>query len=94
MTGVRALVSVSERVAARRVPRQAWARSRRGQGAGGRSEDRWSRGVFFRELTILYDTFSKNERNPLPELPLQYTDFAVWQRQFLSGKNLEKQLSY
>ncbi len=56
--------------------------------------DRWSRGVFFRELTALYEAFSKGEPSPLPELPLQYTDFAVWQRQFLSGKNLEKQVSY
>src|SRR5690349_5635030 len=55
--------------------------------------DRWSRGVFFRELTMLYQAFSTGEASPLPELPLQYTDFAVWQRQFLSGKTLEKQLS-
>jgi amino acid adenylation domain-containing protein len=56
--------------------------------------DRWSRGIFFRELTALYSAFTRGESNPLRELPLQFTDYAVWQRQFLQGKNLEKQLSY
>ena len=52
--------------------------------------DRWSRGIFFRELTLLYSAYSKGEPNPLRELALQFTDYAVWQRQFLQGKNLEK----
>src|SRR6266496_1513149 len=56
--------------------------------------DRWSRGIFFRELGSLYNAFSQGKANPLPELPLQYTDFAVWQREWLSGENLEKQVSY
>ena len=56
--------------------------------------DRWSRGIFFRELGALYEAFSQGKPSPLPELPLQYTDFAVWQREWLSGNNLEKQLSY
>ncbi|PYV65120.1 MAG: non-ribosomal peptide synthetase, partial [Acidobacteria bacterium] len=56
--------------------------------------DRWSRGLFFRELAALYEAFSQGHRSLLPELPLQYTDFSVWQRQWLNGENLEKQLSY
>lgn len=56
--------------------------------------DGWSMGVFLRELTILYRAFSSSEAAPLPELPVQYTDFVRWQRQLLQGKALEKQLAY
>src|SRR6266571_3820567 len=56
--------------------------------------DRWSRGIFYRELSTFYDAFSQGKPNPFPDLPLQYTDFSVWQREWLSGKNLERQLSY
>ncbi|HYG61736.1 MAG TPA: amino acid adenylation domain-containing protein, partial [Thermoanaerobaculia bacterium] len=50
--------------------------------------DGWSMGIFLRELTALY------VGRRLPELPVQYGDFAVWQRAWLSGKVLESQISY
>jgi surfactin family lipopeptide synthetase A len=57
--------------------------------------DGWSYGVFEKELTVLYDAFLQGEEaSPLPELPLQYVDFAVWQRQWLQGKILQEQLDY
>jgi len=56
--------------------------------------DGWSAGVFFRELTTLYNAFSQGQLSPLPELPIQYADFAVWQRQWLQGEVLETQLTY
>nr|MBA3767234.1 non-ribosomal peptide synthetase [Acidobacteriota bacterium] len=56
--------------------------------------DGWSTGVFVRELTALYEAFSAGEPSPLGELPIQYGDYAVWQRQWLMGQTLEKQLSY
>jgi amino acid adenylation domain-containing protein/FkbM family methyltransferase len=56
--------------------------------------DGWSMGLFFGELSILYEAFSKGEPSPLRELPIQYTDYAVWQRNWLSGEVLENQLSY
>lgn len=56
--------------------------------------DGWSMGVFMRELVALYAAFSAGEPDPLPELPIQYADFAGWQRQWLQGKTLEVQLAY
>ena len=56
--------------------------------------DGWSMGVFIRELTALYKAFSAGQPSPLPEPPIQYADFAVWQRQWLQGEVLEKQLGY
>jgi amino acid adenylation domain-containing protein len=56
--------------------------------------DGWSLGVLFRELSVLYENFSSGKPSPLPELPIQYADFAVWQRQWLQGEVLEGQLSY
>ena len=56
--------------------------------------DGWSRGVFVDELMTLYNAFRLGESSPLPELPIQYADFAMWQRDWLSGKTLEKQLNY
>src|SRR5262249_2043288 len=56
--------------------------------------DGWSIGVLIRELTALYEAHSSNRPSPLPELPIQYADFAVWQRQWLQGEALESQLSY
>jgi amino acid adenylation domain-containing protein len=55
--------------------------------------DAWSTGVFVHELSQLYTAFVSNRSNPLPELPIQYADFAVWQRQLLQGF-LESQLTY
>ena len=57
--------------------------------------DGWSLiSVFMRELFALYQGFSTEKAVVLPELPIQYADFAVWQRQQLQGEKLESQLSY
>ena len=56
--------------------------------------DGWSIGVLFRELQTLYQAYSTGQRSPLAELPIQYVDFAHWQRQWFQGEGLEKQLSY
>ena len=56
--------------------------------------DGWSMGVLYRELSLLYEAFSKGLPSPLSDLPIQYADFAVWQRQWLQGEVLETQLSY
>ncbi len=56
--------------------------------------DGWSFGILIRELSALYEAFLKNLANPLPALSIQYADFAVWQRQYLSGEVLDKQLNY
>jgi NRPS condensation-like uncharacterized protein len=47
--------------------------------------DGWSWGVFVRELSQLYEAFSLGTPSPLSELPIQYGDFAVWEREYLSG---------
>jgi amino acid adenylation domain-containing protein len=56
--------------------------------------DGWSAGVLIRELGALYEAFAGGMPSPLPELPLQYADFARWQRQRLQGDLLETQLAY
>jgi len=56
--------------------------------------DGWSMNVFSRELNTLYAAFSSNQPSPLPELPIQYADFAVWQREWLQGEVLEAHLEY
>nr|WP_282440273.1 non-ribosomal peptide synthetase [Brasilonema sp. UFV-L1] len=56
--------------------------------------DEWSMGVFIQELSTLYPAFCVQESSPLPELPIQYADFAVWQRQRLSESVQETQLNY
>jgi amino acid adenylation domain-containing protein len=56
--------------------------------------DGWSAGVFVRELATLYDAFSQGQPSPLPELPIQYADFALSQRQWLQGDVLKTQLEY
>src|SRR5581483_7013131 len=56
--------------------------------------DGWSRGVFLKELGILYQAFLAGQPSPLPELPIQYADFAVWQQQWMEDKALAKQLAY
>jgi aspartate racemase len=56
--------------------------------------DGWSARVFVEELAALYDAFVAGKPSPLPELPIQYADFAHWQRQWLQGEVLERQLSY
>ena len=56
--------------------------------------DGWSVGVFFQELAVLYEALSSGNPSPLPELPIQYADYALWQRQRLQGAVLERHLSY
>jgi non-ribosomal peptide synthetase component F len=56
--------------------------------------DGWSVGVLNRELSVLYEAFANGRPSPLPELPIQYADFAVWQRKWLQGEVLKKQLEY
>jgi amino acid adenylation domain-containing protein len=56
--------------------------------------DGWSVGVFVRELTSLYAAYTRGEESPLSELPIQYADYAAWQREHLSGKRLDAQLTY
>jgi hypothetical protein len=50
--------------------------------------------VLSRELDALYQAFTSGQPSPLPELPIQYADFAVWQRQSLQGEILQAQLDY
>ncbi|EDX70556.1 Condensation domain protein, partial [Coleofasciculus chthonoplastes PCC 7420] len=56
--------------------------------------DGWSMGILIRELSSLYQAFCTGKSNPLTPLPIQYADFAIWQRQWLSGEVLDNQLSY
>src|SRR5260370_19744315 len=56
--------------------------------------DEWSMEVFHQELRLLYEAFSAGGASPLPELPIQFADFAVWQREWLKGEVLESQTSY
>ncbi|HVR96471.1 MAG TPA: condensation domain-containing protein, partial [Thermoanaerobaculia bacterium] len=56
--------------------------------------DGWSMGVLAREVAALYEAFAAGLPSPLPELPLQFPDYAVWQRQWLQGEVREQQLEY
>ena len=56
--------------------------------------DGWAFNVFLRELLELYQNFSVGQPSTLPELPIQYVDFAYWQRQWLQGETLSNQLTY
>jgi aspartate racemase len=56
--------------------------------------DGWSVGVFLDELRSLYGAFMKSLPSPLEDPPIQYGDFAVWQRGYLSGTVLDRQLEY
>ncbi|HVR98013.1 MAG TPA: amino acid adenylation domain-containing protein [Thermoanaerobaculia bacterium] len=56
--------------------------------------DAWSMGVLVREVAALYGAAVAGAPAPLPELALQYSDFAAWQREWLQGDALERLLSY
>jgi amino acid adenylation domain-containing protein len=56
--------------------------------------DGWSRAIFIRELTTLYEAFAAAAPSPLEELPIQYADYAVWQREVLQGEALETELNH
>ncbi len=56
--------------------------------------DGWSMGVLVRELGALYPAFAAGQPPPLPELPVQYADYALWQRGWLSGEILAGELAW
>ena len=56
--------------------------------------DGWSINVLTREMATLYDAFSQGYASPLPELSIQYVDFAIWQRQLLQGEEMQTHLNY
>jgi amino acid adenylation domain-containing protein len=56
--------------------------------------DGWSKGVLIRELSAYYRTITTGSSVALPKLPVQYADFAIWQRKWLTNQVLEQQLSY
>ncbi|HJX29845.1 MAG TPA: condensation domain-containing protein, partial [Thermoanaerobaculia bacterium] len=58
------------------------------------ASDGWSMGVFLSELAALYEAFTAGRPSPLPELPLQYADFAAWQRERLHGAALDALLAH
>src|ERR1051326_2699136 len=56
--------------------------------------DGWSMGVLLKELSVLYDAFRRGQDDPLPELDVQYADYAVWQRKWMERGTLERQTEY
>lgn len=56
--------------------------------------DEWSAGMLKHELSLLYHAYHFGQPSPLPELPLQYADFAVWQRQRVQEPEITRQLAY
>lgn len=56
--------------------------------------DGWSMGILIHELNVLYCAFQHGEKDPLPELELQYADYAVWQRKWIAGDILQQQGQY
>ncbi len=56
--------------------------------------DAWSFRILLKELSVLYDAFTNGLPPKLAELPVQYPDYAYWQRQYMHGKVLEDHLSY
>ncbi|HVR95359.1 MAG TPA: condensation domain-containing protein, partial [Thermoanaerobaculia bacterium] len=58
------------------------------------ASDGWSMGILIREVAALYPALAAGNPSPLPELPVQYADFAVWQRSWLHGEALESEISF
>src|SRR6185369_7625523 len=58
------------------------------------ASDGWSMGILVREVAALYAAFAAGRPSPLPELPVQYADFAVWQSSWLSGEVLEREIAW
>nr|ALT22083.1 nonribosomal peptide synthetase [Anabaena sp. XPORK15F] len=56
--------------------------------------DGWSLGIFIEELSTLYQNYLQGKSSPLPDLTIQYADFATWQKQWLTGETLEQQIKY
>ncbi|HEX6902548.1 MAG TPA: condensation domain-containing protein, partial [Thermoanaerobaculia bacterium] len=58
------------------------------------ASDGWSLGVLVREVGALYPAFLEGRPSPLPELPVQYADYAIWQRGWLRGEALEAEIDW
>ena len=58
------------------------------------ASDAWSMGILWEQLTQLYQAFLDDKPHPLEKLPIQYADYALWQREWLTGEVLDKQLNY
>src|SRR5262249_7582613 len=58
------------------------------------ASDGWSLGVLAREMGVLYGAYSQHQGSPLQDLPIQYADYAVWQREWLEGEVEHNQLAY
>lgn len=56
--------------------------------------DAWSLGIFMREMAHLYTVFARDSAPSLPALPIQYADFAAWQREWMQSEALTKQINY
>ncbi|MCG8672138.1 MAG: amino acid adenylation domain-containing protein [Pseudomonadales bacterium] len=56
--------------------------------------DGWSMGVLIKEVATLYEAYSDDRTSPLPDLKIQYADYAHWQREWLAGERLDTQLNY
>jgi amino acid adenylation domain-containing protein len=56
--------------------------------------DGWSMDLLTQEIAVLFDAYAQAKPSPLPDLPIQYADFAVWQRQTLTESELAGQLAY
>jgi amino acid adenylation domain-containing protein len=56
--------------------------------------DAWSTGILINEVSTLYRAFLNGEPSPLPELPIQYVDYSVWQREWLRGDVLDSEIAY
>jgi non-ribosomal peptide synthetase component F len=56
--------------------------------------DRWTSAILTRELSTLYAAFAAGEPSRLPELPVQYADYAIWQREWMQGETLEREIAH
>jgi alpha-ketoglutarate-dependent taurine dioxygenase len=56
--------------------------------------DAWTKGVLYHEMAEIYKAFAAGAASPLPELTIQYADWAVWQRQWLQGEVLQTRIAY
>ena len=58
------------------------------------ASDGWSNDILFKELSALYEAYCQGKGSPLTALPIQYADYAVWQKEWLQGEVLQEQISY